>query len=144
MINATMTKFGWPGTRLAETNHWAVALRPQQPVPGSLVVICKEPVAAFSAVSAEGFAELGTVVAAVERMLSETVAYERINWMMLMMVDPDVHFHVIPRAEAPRPLAGFATPDAGWPGPPALGSFGEPDAAEAAAMIAALQAAWRL
>ena len=141
-INATMKKFGWPATRVAETAHWAVALRPEQPTAGSLVVICKEPVTAFAEVSPEGFADLGRVVASVERMLRATVSYERINWMMLMMVDRDVHFHVLPRASEPRALAGIEVVDAGWPGPPALGQFIAPQAGEITAMIAELSRHW--
>ena len=41
---------------------------------------------------------------------------------MLMMVDPHVHFHVIPRYEGPRTFAGLEFVDAGWPGPPDLKS----------------------
>jgi diadenosine tetraphosphate (Ap4A) HIT family hydrolase len=41
---------------------------------------------------------------------------------MLMMVDPNVHFHVIPRYSDPREWNGIAFPDAGWPGPPELGN----------------------
>jgi diadenosine tetraphosphate (Ap4A) HIT family hydrolase len=37
---------------------------------------------------------------------------------MLMMVDPNVHFHVIPRYSEPRSWGGIDFPDAGWPGPP--------------------------
>ena len=40
---------------------------------------------------------------------------------MLMMVDPNVHFHVIPRYSEPRSWNGIEFPDAGWPGPPQLG-----------------------
>jgi diadenosine tetraphosphate (Ap4A) HIT family hydrolase len=52
--------------------------------------------------------------------LRATVAYERINYLMLMMVDPDVHFHVIPRYAGQRDFAGTSFPDGGWPGPPQL------------------------
>ena len=41
---------------------------------------------------------------------------------MLMMVDPNVHFHVIPRYSEPRSWGGIEFPDAGWPGPPRLDS----------------------
>ena len=41
---------------------------------------------------------------------------------MLMMVDPNVHFHVIPRYSEPRRWNGIEFPDAGWPGPPQLAS----------------------
>ena len=41
---------------------------------------------------------------------------------MLMMVDPNVHFHVIPRYSEARHWSGIEFPDAGWPGAPQLGS----------------------
>ncbi len=141
-MNATMEKFGWPETKLAETAHWAVMLRPEQPTAGALVVACKEPAKAFGEVSAAGFADLGAVVAKVEATLAAAIGYEKINWLMLMMVDPDVHFHVIPRYEGARALAGVEVSDAGWPGPPALGVSAKPNAAEIAAMLASLRADW--
>jgi len=39
-----------------------------------------------------------------------------------MMVDPNVHFHVIPRYGHARQWGGMDFPDAGWPGPPHLGT----------------------
>lgn len=120
MPNATELKFGDPDNRIAQTRHWTVLLRPRQPTLGSLVLVCREDVKAFSALSAGAFADLQQVVQGVESMLRTLVGYERINYLMLMMVDPDVHFHVIPRYQAPREFAGISFPDTGWPGPPAL------------------------
>jgi diadenosine tetraphosphate (Ap4A) HIT family hydrolase len=40
---------------------------------------------------------------------------------MLMMVDPDVHFHVLPRYEAEQTYQGSTFTDRGWPGPPNIG-----------------------
>jgi len=37
---------------------------------------------------------------------------------MLMMVDPDVHFHVLPRYENPREFGGRTHNDRFWPKPP--------------------------
>lgn len=142
--NATFAKFGWPRTRIAETEHWGVMLRPDQPTLGALVLACKQPVAAFGDVDAAGHADLGRAVKAVERMLKATVDYEKLNYLMLMMVDPDVHFHVIPRHGAPKTFGALEFADAGWPGPPALGAFVTPDGAAAAALIAHLRAAWSL
>jgi diadenosine tetraphosphate (Ap4A) HIT family hydrolase len=41
---------------------------------------------------------------------------------MLMMVDPNVHFHVIPRYSGSRQWNEVEFPDAGWPGQPQLSS----------------------
>jgi len=81
-------------------------------------------------------------VRSVERTLRDFVAYERINYLMLMMVDPDVHFHVIPRYPDTRSLLGVEYRDAGWPGPPALDRGVDLDDKARDALVAALRQAW--
>ena len=141
MANATEMKFGDPATRLAQTDCWTLLLRPKQPTLGALVLVCREPVQAFADVSAKAFAEMQGMVRRIEAALHEVVGYERINYLMLMMVDPDVHFHVIPRYDGTRSFDGVAFPDAGWPGPPALDAAVALDAATAASLSAALRTA---
>ena len=140
--NATMLKFGYPAGVVAQTALWSVQVRPQQPTLGSLVLVCKEPATAFGQLSPAAFAELQTLVARVEGMLTRFTAYQKINYLMLMMVDPDVHFHVIPRYESGRDYRGVLFPDAGWPGPPALGHAVALDAETLALMVADLKAIW--
>jgi diadenosine tetraphosphate (Ap4A) HIT family hydrolase len=140
--NATELKFGDPETRIAQTESWTVLLRPKQPTLGSLVLVCREPVQAFSALSQSAFTDLSHVVQGVERMLRQVVDYERINYLMLMMVDPDVHFHVIPRYSMPRRFAETEYPDTGWPGPPALEPAVVPVTEERVVLLARLRAAW--
>lgn len=141
-LNATFEKFGWPRTRIAESEEWAVLLRPDQPALGSLVLACKQPVKAFSYVDAKGFADLGQMVQRIETLLTSFVSYEKINYLMLMMVDPDVHFHVIPRYEGDRSFGGIEISDAGWPGPPALGTARTLTEPQIDAMVAHLVAQW--
>lgn len=120
-MNETFAKFGWPETRIAETDHWGIMLRPEQPVLGALVLGCKLPVSAFGDVGAAGMADLARATAGVEAMLRSAIGYDKVNYLMLMMVDPDVHFHVLPRYDGVREVAGISLPDTGWPGPPRLG-----------------------
>ena len=56
------------------------------------------------------------------RRWPRSAAIERINYLMLMMVDPHVHFHVIPRYSGSREWGGLEFADQGWPGPPDLKS----------------------
>jgi diadenosine tetraphosphate (Ap4A) HIT family hydrolase len=142
MANATELKFGDPATRVAQSAYWTVLLRPRQPTLGSLVLVCREDVRAFSAVSAAAFADLQHVVRRIEACLHEVVAYERINYLMLMMVDPDVHFHVIPRYSTPREFDGQQFADAGWPGPPALEPAVVPAPATRALLLQRLRDVW--
>jgi diadenosine tetraphosphate (Ap4A) HIT family hydrolase len=60
------------------------------------------------------------VTARIETALAAAFRHDRINYLMLMMVDPDVHFHVLPRYEKERELAGQRFVDRSWPGPPDL------------------------
>lgn len=142
MANPTMVKFGYPETRIAETAHWSVQLRPNQPTLGSLMLISTEEARAFSALSPQAFADLGEVVSGVERVLASFVGFERINYLMLMMVDPDVHFHVIPRYAGERALDGRRFPDAGWPGQPRLDEATALSPDMARAIRASLAALW--
>jgi diadenosine tetraphosphate (Ap4A) HIT family hydrolase len=121
-VNPTILKFGYPATLVREFDYWLVLLRPAQVTLGSLVLAAKSDAPAYSALPREAFAEQADAVAAIERGLAVFTRYERINYLMLMMVDPHVHFHVIPRYSEPRTWTGIAFADAGWPGPPQLGS----------------------
>ena len=121
-INATIRKFGWPGSLIADYSHWVVLLRPGQVTLGSLVLAARGEARAFGDLDPAAHAELATVSRDIEAALTALTQYDRINYLMLMMVDPHVHFHVIPRYAGNRSFAGIAFPDAGWPGPPDLKS----------------------
>jgi diadenosine tetraphosphate (Ap4A) HIT family hydrolase len=142
MTNATAVSFGYPETQIAETASWRVLVRPKQPTFGALVMICKDDAKAFSDISAAAFADLQIVVKRVESMLGAAVNYQKINYLMLMMVDPDVHFHVIPRYEGERTHEGVCFRDAGWPGPPALGEAVDLGKAGAARLAVHLRTFW--
>jgi len=117
-VNETARKFGHPDTLLAELDHWWILLRPAQVTLGSLVLVCRDPARRFGELPARAAGELPRAAGAIEKALGEAFRFDRINYLMLMMVDPDVHFHVIPRYEGERELAGRRFRDAFWPGPP--------------------------
>ena len=121
-INATVEKFGYPATLVREFEHWLVLARPAQVTLGSLILAAKSDATAFRDLPPEAFAEQAAVIAAIENGLMAFSRYERINYLMLMMVDPHVHFHVIPRYPGIREWFGLAFADHGWPGPPDLKS----------------------
>lgn len=121
-INATILKFGYPQTLVREYEHWLVLARPAQVTLGSLVLAARGEATAYGQLPPAAFAEQGQIVAAVEAALARFVGYERINYLMLMMVDPNVHFHIIPRYSEARSWRGLQFADNGWPGPPDLKS----------------------
>ena len=139
-MNATAEKFGFPDSVVKRSDHWLVLVRPAQPTLGSLVLVCTDPVESFGAISAEAGRELPQVVAEIERVLGDAFGFEKINYLMLMMVDPDVHFHVLPRYSAERSYAGRSFVDASWPGPPDITAANEFDAELKAGLTADLKA----
>ncbi len=142
MINPTIARFGHPETLVREYDHWVVLLRPSQVTAGSLVLAAKSEAIAFGALPQQAFIELGSVIADIEAALQRMLAYERINYLMLMMVDPHVHFHVIPRYSGYRPFAGLEIIDHGWPGPPDLNSAVALDERAIAGGVAAIASQW--
>jgi diadenosine tetraphosphate (Ap4A) HIT family hydrolase len=141
-VNETILRFGHPATLIADYEHWVVLLRPAQPTLGSLIFAAKSEALAFADLPAAAFAEMGGIVADIESALRAKVAYAKLNYMMLMMVDPHVHFHVIPRYDGVREAEGLSIPDKGWPKIPALGEAVELDPGQTAALVAWLQEGW--
>ena len=121
-MNPTIEAFGYPDSLVREFEHWVVLVRPGQVTLGSLVLAAKSDVTAYGALPPEAFTEQGEIVPAIERALQAFVRYEKINYLMLMMVDPNPHFHVLPRYSETRHWGGLEFPDAGWPKAPQLGS----------------------
>ena len=122
MANETMRKFGYPDSLIREYEHWVVLLRPAQVTLGSLILAAKGEATAFGALPPGAHAELAPVTKEIEATLLAETGYEKINYIMLMMVDPHVHFHVLPRYSGSKSFAGLELNDAGWPGPPDLTS----------------------
>jgi diadenosine tetraphosphate (Ap4A) HIT family hydrolase len=137
--NATLLKFGYPHSLIHEGRRWVVLVRPAQPTLGSLVLCARGEETAYGDLPTEAFAEQGELVTRIERMLQQFSRYERINYLMLMMVDPHVHFHVLPRYAGQRDFEGTTFADKGWPGQPDLSS------AKPASdvLVEALRAAWQ-
>ena len=132
MSNATLVKFGLPATLIADYKHWTVLLRPAQVTLGSLILGAKGEWLAFSGIPPLAFAELAHVTHCLETGLRNFRAYDKINYLMLMMVDPHVHFHVIPRYATAQRFEDVEFPDTGWPGQPNLaGAVSLPSATHA-------------
>ena len=141
-MNQTMEKFGYPGTLVCELDHWCVLLRPAQATLGALVLCCKDNAQAFSDISPAAFAELAAATRQIETALSAFRPYQKINYLMLMMVDPDVHFHVLPRYAETQHFGGTEFPDPGWPAVPDLSQAVAVDEDMRDDLIAALKALW--
>ena len=141
--NATAVKFGHPAGLIREYRHWMVLARPQQVTLGALVLVCGDAARAFSQISVRAFEELAQVTADLDAALTHAFQPDKLNYLMLMMVDPDVHFHVLPRYQSAREFAGRAHTDRFWPKPVDMTQPIEADGPLAHAVRDALRAVWR-
>ena len=103
MLKDTLKKFGYPDT------------------------LIKEEVTQFPQLSQRAFSELRQVSGDIETALKSAFQYDKINYLMLMMVDREVHYHVIPRYTTPTVFGKATFTDQGWPGAPDLKSYVAPN-----------------
>src|SRR3546814_14982866 len=126
-MHETLRKFGYPGTLLRDYEHWVVLLRPQQVTAGCMVLALKADVRTLGEVGVAAFAELATATQDIQNALAAAFGPNKINYLALMMVDPQVHFHVIPRYDGPPDVAGAEVDDPGWPARPEMGRTLDPN-----------------
>ncbi len=119
-MHATLVKFGYPETTLKEFENWFVLMRPAQTTLGALVLVSKHEAASFGTLPAAAHAELYSCTSAMETALTQFRPFDKINYLALMMVDPHVHFHVLPRYATTQKFDNVKFPDAGWPAVPDL------------------------
>jgi len=101
---------------IKEYAHWVVLFRQKQVTIGSVIIMSKElEKQSLGAVSSQAWAEFPQVSADVERWLTSAFGAEKFNYLALMMYDPEVHFHVIPRYSKPVTFAGREFVDPDWP-----------------------------
>lgn len=82
-----------------ETEHWVWSLRPIQTTIGSGILSLKRECPVFSELNQEEFSDLNSSIKIIEKTLKKTFNYDILNYLMIMMVDKQVHYHIILRYE---------------------------------------------
>jgi diadenosine tetraphosphate (Ap4A) HIT family hydrolase len=141
-MNETIRKFGYPATLVHDYEHWVVLLRPAQLTLGSLVLAAKSDATDFGDLTPAAFGELKQATTDIAAALGRAVSHAKLNYLMLMMVDPHVHFHVFPRYEGERSAAGLTLSDPSWPGPPDLSKAQKLDDGQTEALAQWLKGHW--
>lgn len=101
---------------IKEFTHWVVLFRDKQVTIGSLIIMSKElDKQSLGDVSVKAWSEFGEVSRYVENLLTSAFGAEKFNYLALMMYDPEVHFHVIPRYSGPVQFMGREFTDPDWP-----------------------------
>lgn len=98
-------------------SYWTLSVRPLQITLGALVVSLNRSCESLGLMTTEETAELAVVFRQIEQGLAQCFHYDKINYLALMMVDNQVHFHVLPRYNSSRLYQQRQFTDAYWPGP---------------------------
>ncbi len=125
-------KFNVNNYLIMESAYWHLSLRPFQPTLGSAILSLSRPCENFADITTEESADLKEIVSYIEKRLKLAFSYDKINYLMLMMVDPHLHFHVIPRYSQAIEFADSHWVDETWPTAPELGgkALNDKDAAK--------------
>lgn len=116
VMNEFKLKFRIKELFIYETEYWVWSLRPVQATLGAGVLSLKRECPVFSELNQEEFSDLNNIIKVIENTLKKVFNYDIMNYLMLMMVDKQVHYHVIPRYESTIDFTGTSWEDSGWPG----------------------------
>jgi diadenosine tetraphosphate (Ap4A) HIT family hydrolase len=117
-MNPTLERFGYPNSVVKEFDHWIVLIRPVQTTPLSCIIAARAEVTSLGELSPLAGAELPLVIRGFETAVKRIAPAVKFNYLALMMVDPNPHFHAIPRYAAPLDLCGSLYGDIAFPKPP--------------------------
>ena len=117
-----LKKFRYPESIVSENDSWYTLLRMEQLTFGSLILITKDSKNVnFSMLDDKEQLDMFKAIKKIEEFGYKELNCEKINFLALMMLDPIVHFHILPRYSQEKIHNNITYCDTGFPGPPNLG-----------------------
>jgi diadenosine tetraphosphate (Ap4A) HIT family hydrolase len=104
---------------------WTWSVRPVQTTLGSGILSLNRYATAFADITEDEALGLRDAVSHLSARLADVFQPEKMNYMMLMMFDSHLHFHVLPRYSETKTFAGLEWADSGWPGAAALADYAD-------------------
>lgn len=141
-MNETLQSFQYPDTTVADYEHWVVMVRPVQPTFASAVIAARSNVRSLADLTHDEAGQLPAVIDDYEALVQTFGQVRRVNYLALMMVDPNPHFHAIPRYEESVSWSGIDFPDRTFPKPPDMMSGVALDGARLGDLAAHMKSAW--
>lgn len=115
-------KFDVANLLVAESDFWRWSVRPVHSTLGAGILSLKRFCTSMSDLTTAEAKDLATITKLIESRLAEVYQPDKMNYLMLMMVDNHLHFHVLPRYGTAREFAGRSWEDQGWPALPEMGA----------------------
>ena len=113
-------KFRLDRLTLWQGGGWVLSLRPEQITLGSMVLSVESGARNLADLGPDEAIGMGRGFALAEGLAREVLGAVRINILCLMMQDPIVHFHILPRHDRTARRHGRDWSDGDWPGPPLI------------------------
>lgn len=126
-LDAFRTKFRVAELEVARPPGWVLSVRPGQLTLGAMVLSVESGAQDLAALDAAAGAGLAEGLGLAERLAREVYGAVRINALCLMMQDPVVHFHILPRYDRAVERHGRLWQDSDWPAPPTIRPASDPD-----------------
>ncbi len=118
-------KFQTEPLQILKLDYWTWSVRPVHATLGAGVLSLNRFCASLGAINRNESIELGAICTEIERRLGQAFSPDKYNYLMLMMIDAHLHFHVIPRYHEPRNFFNKEWRDGGWPALPQLSDGGD-------------------
>ncbi len=109
-----------PELSIHETAHWRWSVRSSQCTIGSGILSLTRYAERLSDITPDEGSDLSHITKVIEDTLKHVFNYDKLNYLMLMMLDQHLHFHVVPRYSRAIEFAGLTWTDKGWPALPDL------------------------
>lgn len=113
--NDFIEKFQLRKLLIKQIGNWNISVRPQQPTIGSLILSLNRRCESLSQLNTEEGEQISLAFVEIEKMLKNAFAPSLINYLALMLVDHQVHFHVIPRYSNEVVFKNVKYSDKDWP-----------------------------
>ena len=120
LLNEFRAKFRLDEYTIYKNDSWTWSLRPAQPTLGSGILSLNRYALCLSDVTEKEMIDLRLIIQVIEETTQKVFDYDIMNYLMLMMVDRHVHYHVIPRYAEKKIFADLEWQDKGWPGIPLI------------------------
>jgi len=140
MLDEILKKFVIEDNFIFEYSGWTVLYRETQVTLGSLVLIYSEKDAtSLGEISPSAFSHLPYLINTLEKFFIMNFEAEKFNYLALMMIDPQPHFHFFPRYSKKRLYKDKTYQDSSWPGPISLSVSCSVDHESKKALISSLK-----
>ncbi|PID70358.1 HIT family protein [bacterium DOLZORAL124_38_8] len=113
-FKAFQEKFKTEELLLYQSKYWKWSLHPTQHTLGAGILSLNRYCEKMSDISPEESQDLQNIIQVIEHTVSKVFQNQKINYLMLMMVDPHLHYHVLPRYQQPQEFNGKQWEDKSW------------------------------